>query len=169
MPHKVTLEIIVSRHPFARPSNVSIDRISYHSTCKSGNSSMPPSSDDQPGRKPPQRRQRQGSKKRRPGKQQPVLGSVSRAVFEWLLPLESLGDGRELAQGGFQVFHDLAGNHVRRQQTLGVIEAGIPNHGDVQVYLVARCQLFVREGAETLGWLAVLPGLAGTVAGLEIV
>jgi hypothetical protein len=40
--------------------------------------------------------------------------------------LERLGDGSELAQGGFQVFHDLAGNHVRREQAIGVIEAWVP-------------------------------------------
>ena len=44
----------------------------------------------------------------------PALGSASCAVCGWLLLLENFGYGRELAQGGLQVFHDLAGNYVRR-------------------------------------------------------
>jgi hypothetical protein len=60
-------------------------------------------------------------------------------------------------------------HYVGRQQTVGVIEAWVPDQGDVQVYLVACCQLLVGERAETLGWLTVPPGLARTVAGHEIV
>ena len=32
-------------------------------------------------------------------------------------------------QGGFQVFHDLAGNHVGRQQAVGAIEARVSEPG----------------------------------------
>ena len=32
-------------------------------------------------------------------------------------------------RAGFQVFHDLAGNYVGRQQTVGVIEAWVPDQG----------------------------------------
>src|SRR6266568_6380568 len=97
------------------------------------------------------------------------LGSVNRVICDQLLLLECLGNGRELTQGSFQVFYDLAGNYVRRQQAVGVIEAWVPYQGDVQVHLVACCQLLVGERAETLGRLSALPVLAGTVAGHEIV